>query len=287
MRVQVAEDGTYRAFTGKMEMGQGSRTLLTQAFAEELGVARRPGPARDGRHAPLSGRRRHVVEPDDAADGARDPAGGGGRARRPRWRQRTRSRGPPTGARSAQSVPNVDESGDRHGREDIPDRRLDAWHAARRHRAKSASSSATLDVVRRRGRRDSYRAFACSATPISSPSSRPIMATARRAASARDGRVDARAAHVARTTGRRCSRRRPSSRWSSRARDTRRSSARRRGRGPRRRREAKVVELLVEPDRARAARAARGRRRMERRRGDDSRRRCRRRSWCARRWRRP
>jgi isoquinoline 1-oxidoreductase len=38
VRVQVAEDGTYRAFTGKMEMGQGARTLLTQAFAEELRV---------------------------------------------------------------------------------------------------------------------------------------------------------------------------------------------------------------------------------------------------------
>jgi nicotinate dehydrogenase subunit B len=38
VRVQVAEAGRYRAFTGKMEMGQGSRTLLTQAFAEELRV---------------------------------------------------------------------------------------------------------------------------------------------------------------------------------------------------------------------------------------------------------
>jgi CO/xanthine dehydrogenase Mo-binding subunit len=38
VRVQVADDGTFRAFTGKMEMGQGSRTLLTQAFAEELRV---------------------------------------------------------------------------------------------------------------------------------------------------------------------------------------------------------------------------------------------------------
>ena len=38
VRVQVTDDGTYRAFTGKMDMGQGSRTLLTQAFAEELGV---------------------------------------------------------------------------------------------------------------------------------------------------------------------------------------------------------------------------------------------------------
>ncbi|AMY08971.1 Nicotinate dehydrogenase subunit B [Luteitalea pratensis] len=38
VRVQVSDDGTYRAFTGKMDMGQGSRTLLTQAFAEELGV---------------------------------------------------------------------------------------------------------------------------------------------------------------------------------------------------------------------------------------------------------
>lgn len=39
VRVQVAADGTYRAFTGKMEMGQGARTLLTQAFAEELGAS--------------------------------------------------------------------------------------------------------------------------------------------------------------------------------------------------------------------------------------------------------
>ncbi len=39
VRVQVADDGHYRAFTGKVEMGQGTRTLLTQAFAEELGVA--------------------------------------------------------------------------------------------------------------------------------------------------------------------------------------------------------------------------------------------------------
>ena len=38
VRVQVADDGTVRAFTGKIEMGQGARTLLTQAFAEELGV---------------------------------------------------------------------------------------------------------------------------------------------------------------------------------------------------------------------------------------------------------
>ena len=38
VRVQVTDDGRYRAFTGKMEMGQGVRTLLTQAFAEELGV---------------------------------------------------------------------------------------------------------------------------------------------------------------------------------------------------------------------------------------------------------
>lgn len=38
VRVQVAENGTYRAFTGKMDMGQGARTLLTQAFAEELRV---------------------------------------------------------------------------------------------------------------------------------------------------------------------------------------------------------------------------------------------------------
>lgn len=39
VRIQVADDGSYRGFTGKVEMGQGARTLLTQAFAEELGVA--------------------------------------------------------------------------------------------------------------------------------------------------------------------------------------------------------------------------------------------------------
>jgi isoquinoline 1-oxidoreductase len=38
VRVQVADDGTFRAFTGKIEMGQGSRTVLSQAFAEELRV---------------------------------------------------------------------------------------------------------------------------------------------------------------------------------------------------------------------------------------------------------
>lgn len=38
VRVQLTEAGTWRAFTGKMEMGQGARTLLTQAFAEELRV---------------------------------------------------------------------------------------------------------------------------------------------------------------------------------------------------------------------------------------------------------
>ncbi len=38
VRVQVTDEGTYRAFTGKMEMGQGARTLLAQAFAEELRV---------------------------------------------------------------------------------------------------------------------------------------------------------------------------------------------------------------------------------------------------------
>ena len=38
VRVQLTDDGRARAFTGKMEMGQGARTLLTQAFAEELGL---------------------------------------------------------------------------------------------------------------------------------------------------------------------------------------------------------------------------------------------------------
>lgn len=36
VRVRLAEDGVYEAFTGKIEMGQGARTLLTQALAEEL-----------------------------------------------------------------------------------------------------------------------------------------------------------------------------------------------------------------------------------------------------------
>ncbi len=38
VRVQIADDGTVRAFTGKVEMGQGARALLSQAFAEELRV---------------------------------------------------------------------------------------------------------------------------------------------------------------------------------------------------------------------------------------------------------
>jgi isoquinoline 1-oxidoreductase len=38
VHVRVAEGGFYEAFTGKMEMGQGARTLLTQAVSEELGV---------------------------------------------------------------------------------------------------------------------------------------------------------------------------------------------------------------------------------------------------------
>ena len=39
VRVRLGEGGIYEAFTGKMEMGQGARTLLTQAVSEELGVS--------------------------------------------------------------------------------------------------------------------------------------------------------------------------------------------------------------------------------------------------------
>jgi nicotinate dehydrogenase subunit B len=38
VRVRLGEGGIYQAFTGKVEMGQGAQTLLTQAVAEELGV---------------------------------------------------------------------------------------------------------------------------------------------------------------------------------------------------------------------------------------------------------
>jgi nicotinate dehydrogenase subunit B len=38
VRVRLGEGGIYEAFTGKIEMGQGARTLLTQAVSEELGV---------------------------------------------------------------------------------------------------------------------------------------------------------------------------------------------------------------------------------------------------------
>ncbi|MBL8234268.1 MAG: xanthine dehydrogenase family protein molybdopterin-binding subunit, partial [Bryobacterales bacterium] len=38
VRIRLREDGIYEAFTGKMEMGQGARTLLLQAIAEELRV---------------------------------------------------------------------------------------------------------------------------------------------------------------------------------------------------------------------------------------------------------
>lgn len=38
VRLRLIDGGVYEAFTGKIEMGQGSRTLLTQALAEELNV---------------------------------------------------------------------------------------------------------------------------------------------------------------------------------------------------------------------------------------------------------
>jgi len=38
-RLHIAEDGRITVFTGKVEVGQGSRTQLTQAAAEELGVS--------------------------------------------------------------------------------------------------------------------------------------------------------------------------------------------------------------------------------------------------------
>jgi isoquinoline 1-oxidoreductase len=38
VRVQVTESGTFRAFTGKVDLGHGTRALLMQAFAEELQV---------------------------------------------------------------------------------------------------------------------------------------------------------------------------------------------------------------------------------------------------------
>jgi isoquinoline 1-oxidoreductase len=38
VRVQPADDGTYTIYTGKVELGQGARTELTQAVAEELRV---------------------------------------------------------------------------------------------------------------------------------------------------------------------------------------------------------------------------------------------------------
>lgn len=38
VRIQLADNGVVRAFTGKMEMGQGSRVILAQAVAEELHV---------------------------------------------------------------------------------------------------------------------------------------------------------------------------------------------------------------------------------------------------------
>ena len=167
-----SEDGTYRAFTGKMEMGQGSRTLLTQAFAEELGVAVDKVqlvmgdtllcPDDGGTWSSLTSPQTVPVIRQAAAAVRAARAGGTDALTRPaNWRT--------LGA----SVPNVDSRAIVTGGEDIPDRRLDTWHAACRHRAKSASSR-DADVGRRRGRGERYRAFACSATPISSPSSRPI-----------------------------------------------------------------------------------------------------------------
>ncbi len=39
LRIEVAQDGSIVLRTGKVELGQGSRTLLTQCVAEEMGVA--------------------------------------------------------------------------------------------------------------------------------------------------------------------------------------------------------------------------------------------------------
>lgn len=38
VRIRKLDDGVYEAFTGKVEMGQGARTLLSQAVAEELRI---------------------------------------------------------------------------------------------------------------------------------------------------------------------------------------------------------------------------------------------------------
>jgi isoquinoline 1-oxidoreductase len=38
-RLRIADDGAVTLLTGKVELGQGARTLLTQCVAEELRVA--------------------------------------------------------------------------------------------------------------------------------------------------------------------------------------------------------------------------------------------------------
>jgi CO/xanthine dehydrogenase Mo-binding subunit len=38
VRIHPADDGTFTVYTGKVELGQGARTELTQAVAEELRV---------------------------------------------------------------------------------------------------------------------------------------------------------------------------------------------------------------------------------------------------------
>ena len=103
VRVQIGEDGIHRAFTGKMDMGQGSRTLLTQAFAEELGVPvdRVQLVMGDTLLCPDDG---GVVKSDVAADGARDRQAAAAVCG-PRFRRGWTLRVPRTGARSGRRFP--------------------------------------------------------------------------------------------------------------------------------------------------------------------------------------
>ena len=78
--LHIGEDGRVTVYTGKAEVGQNTRTSLTQAIAEELRAPAsisRPG---DGRYGPGAVRHGNFREPEHTRDGAAAAQGGSRRA---------------------------------------------------------------------------------------------------------------------------------------------------------------------------------------------------------------
>ena len=74
-RVHIGKDGAITVMTGKVEGGQGARTELTQAAAEELRLPPDRVQLDHGRHRPRPRRRHHRRQRNHAAHRARRPPG--------------------------------------------------------------------------------------------------------------------------------------------------------------------------------------------------------------------